>query len=303
MTVDAQKVKKHVFRDVEYNLTEKDVALYAISIGADKSNLKFVYEQNEQFCAIPSMGVVFPYDILLQTLDGFEGLEFDPMMLLHGEQYMEILSPIPTRAKLVTRAKVNNLLDKGSGALLVVDAITSDKETGKDIVFNQFSLFIRGMGGFDQNRSSTAKTATTTTVDLSTPPKKECDAKFNYKTSTDQAILYRLAGGDLNPLHVDPEMSKLGGFDVPILHGLCTFGIACRSILAQYCDNDPSRFKSMRVRFSKHVFPGETIQTQMWTIPQAPNKVIFNSLVLERPGAYPLTGGIAEIIPSSKSKL
>eukprot|EP01132_Coremiostelium_polycephalum_P004144 gene4144-5184_t len=286
--VDVDKVLNHQFSTVEYNLTEKDVALYALSIGSGTSNLKFVYEQSNDFCALPSLGVVFPFPILLQVINGIGGLEYNPMMLLHGEHYLEIRAPIPTKGTLVTTSKVNNFYDKGKGVLLVVEAITSDKESGKEIFLNRFSLFIRGIGGFGGYRGPS---------DRPIPiPSRKPDAIHTHKTTDDQALIYRLAGGDLNPLHADPEMAKLGNFNKPILHGLCSFGIASRAVLEHFCNNDPKRFKSIGVRFSKHVFPGETLVTEMWKI--APNQVLFISKVLER-GDVALSNGIVTIVPSS----
>ncbi|GAM20576.1 hypothetical protein SAMD00019534_037510 [Acytostelium subglobosum LB1] len=286
-----ERALKHKFVPIETEITEKDVALYALGIGAGKENLQFVYEGADDFSAIPSMGVIFPFKVLLSLVtEGIEGLEYDPMKLLHGEQYLEIRGTIPTRGKLITTSKISNLYDKGKGILLIVDSITRDAQTGQDIVFNQFSLFLRGARGGTKSPSEKP-------VEI---PKRNPDAVHTQPTTKDQALLYRLAGGDLNPLHADPSMSAIGGFDQPILHGLCSFGYAARGVLEHFCNNDPKRFKSLRVRFSKHVFPGETIQTQMWKV--ADNKVVLQSRVLEREG-YTLTNAIAEIIPQGAAKL
>ncbi|EFA82916.1 hypothetical peroxisomal multifunctional enzyme 2 [Heterostelium album PN500] len=291
--IDYQKVLNHKFAPIEFELTEKDVALYSLGIGAGTKNLKFVYENAEGFTPIPSIGVIFPFKVLLEVINGISGLsDFNPMMLLHGEQYLEVRGKIPTKGSLVTYSKVNNLYDKGKGVLLVIDTITKERDSGREIVFNQFSLFIRGIGGFGGERGPSDKPIAI--------PSRKPDAVHTQKTTTDQALIYRLAGGDLNPLHADPEMSKLGGFEVPILHGLCSFGVATRAILEHFCDNDPERFKSIRVRFSKHVFPGETIQTEMWKLNDT--QVVFQSKVLERDG-YTLSNAIAEIKPAASSKL
>jgi 3-hydroxyacyl-CoA dehydrogenase/3a,7a,12a-trihydroxy-5b-cholest-24-enoyl-CoA hydratase len=154
------------------------------------------------------------------------------------------------------------------------------------VVFNQFSVFIRGIGGFGGDKGPA--------TDPNLPPKRVPDAVFSEKTSPNQALLYRLSG-DVNPLHADPSMAAMGGFDRPILHGLCTFGYAGRAILKSFCNGDPSKMKSIRARFTKHVFPGDTIVTLMW---KENSKVFFQCIVSERPG-YVLSGGCAEIIVDS----
>ena len=111
------------------------------------------------------------------------------------------------------------------------------------------------------------------------------------KTSDNQALLYRLTG-DTNPLHADPEFAKMGGFDAPILHGLCSFGFAQRAVLKAFCANDTSRFKSIRARFAASVFPGETLITEMWLVSKT--KVLFRCKVAER-GVYVLSGGVVEL--------
>jgi acyl dehydratase len=119
----------------------------------------------------------------------------------------------------------------------------------------QSSIFVRGEGGFGGDRGPSGATHV--------PPDRKPDKSVSYKTLPQQALIYRLSG-DMNPLHADPDFAKMGGFDVPILHGLCTFGHAGRAVLASYCDNDPARMKTFAVRFSGVVFPGETITTDMW---------------------------------------
>ena len=130
-------------------------------------------------------------------------------------------------------------------------------EKGKVLFRATSSIFVRGEGGFGGDRGpSGAKNS---------PPDRAPDKSVSYKTLPQQALIYRLSG-DMNPLHADPDFAAMGGFDKPILHGLCTYGHAGRAVLAAYCDNDPARLKSFEVRFSGVVFPGEAITTDMWQV-------------------------------------
>jgi acyl dehydratase len=149
---------------------------------------------------------------------------------------------------------------------VVVATESVDKASGKVLFRGQSSIFVRGEGGFGGERGpSGAKNV---------PPDRKPDKSVSYKTLPQQALIYRLSG-DMNPLHADPDFAKMGGFDVPILHGLCSFGLAGRAVLASYCDNDPKRMKSFEVRFSGVVFPGETITTDMWEAEKG--KIVFTA--------------------------
>ena len=196
------------------------------------------------------------------------------MMMLHGEQYLELKRPIPTNGTLISQGRIAHIYDKGKATLIVLETITKDQKTGAEICSNQFSLFIRGIGGFGGDRGPN--------LENYEPPKNRPnpDAVVKHKTTTNQALLYRLSG-DANPLHADPSMAALGGFDKPILHGLCTFGHAGRAIVDTFAQSDGDCLHSIRARFSKHVFPGETIITEMWRIDS--NKIIFQCKVEERP--------------------
>ena len=171
------------------------------------------------------------------------------MMLLHGEQYLEILQyPIPTSGTLVSYAKLLEVVDKGNAAILRSGTTTINKETGKPVFYNEMSVFIRGSGGFGGQKKPADRGAAT---NANVPPKRAADVVVEEKTTEEQAVLYRLSG-DYNPLHVDPAFAKMGGFKVPILHGLCFFGIAAKAIYQQYvfpsppfCPVDIGKFVNM----------------------------------------------------------
>jgi len=290
--VDLDKAIGHQFSSTKSIYTEKDVALYALAIGEardplDKKQLQFVYENSPSFRTIPTIGVTFPFSVLGQVMET-PGLNFNPMMLLHGEHYLEIIKTIPTSGTLISTGKVSNIYDKGKGSLLIIDSITKN-EQGEEICFNQFSLFIRGIGGFGGDRGPTGES--------NNPPNRPPDAISSEKTNQNQALFYRLVSGDLNPLHADPEMASIGGFDRPILHGLCSFGHAGRAVIKHFCNYETERFKSIRVRFSKNVFPGETIITEMWKVSET--KIIFQCKVEERPNVgLVLSNCCVELKPS-----
>lgn len=197
-------------------------------------------------------------------------------MLLHGEQYMELKKPFPaTGATLTNEISVLDVADKGKGCVLILAVKTKDA-LGDLVCYNEYSNFIRGVSGVGTKGAVDRGAATASNE----PPKRKPDVIVTEKTSADQAALYRLSG-DRNPLHIDPEMSKMGGFDVPILHGLCSFGIAGKHVFQNFCKGDASAFKSIKVRFAKFVFPGETLQTEMWKSDDG-KKIIFQVRVLER---------------------
>ena len=278
----------HQFEPTPFAYDESDLSLYALSVGAatdplDASELQFVYELNRDgFRALPTYAVTFPFSLLWQ-ITSVPGLRFNPALLLHGEQYLELKQPLPTRATVTNTAHIANIYDKGSGALVLLDVHTTG-EKGEAIAFNQVSLFIRGIGGFGGERGPSTAAAPL--------PDRAPDAVHRQKTNDNQALLYRLSSGDHNPLHADPAFAAAGGFDRPILHGLCTFGFAGRAVLRHFAGNDPARLHSIRTRFTRHVFPGETIVTEMWAAEGG--RVLFQCKVAERDEIV-LSNGVVEL--------
>lgn len=248
MPVDLSVVGKKL-EPSKYRYAEKDVMLYALGVGCGPDDLPFVYEQDLKvlptFAVIPAFPALFAMGSAMQV---------NPMMVLHGEQRIELHGPIPTAGTLTTTPTIRGIYDKGKGALVVTETETVD-ERGRLVCKNVFGTFARGEGGFGGDRGPSGP--------RNTPPDRAPDAVVAMKTLPQQALLYRLSG-DMNPLHADPGFARMGGFDRPILHGLCTFGFVGRAVLKTYCGDDPARLKDYEVRFAGVVFPGETIVTEMW---------------------------------------
>jgi len=265
MAIDASVVGKELPAQT-YEYTDRDVMLYAIGVGATTQELPFVYEKSLQ--VLPTFAVIAAFPVMMGI---GQVVEINPVMVLHGEQRFEIRSPIPTKGKLTTGGKIGAIYDKGSGAVIVIDSETKD-DAGTLLFVNRSSIFVRGAGGFGGERGPSA-------TSQNVPPAKQPDHTVEYKTSDDQAAIYRLSG-DRNPLHIDPDFAKLGGFDKPILHGLCTFGHVGRAVLHSVCASDPARFKDFEVRFSGVVYPGETIVTEIWR--ESGNRVLVQAKTKER---------------------
>lgn len=213
------------------------------------------------------------------------------MMLLHGEQYLEIRQfPIPTEATLVASPFLIEVVDKGNAGVVTSGSITVDQRTGKEVFYNESTTFIRGSGGFGGPAKGTDRGAATRVYK---PPQRAPDAVVEEATTEEQAAIYRLSG-DRNPLHIDPEFSKVGGFKTPILHGLCFFGIAGKAVFNTY-----GAFKNIKVRFAGTVLPGQTLITEMW---KEGGVVVFQTKVKET-GKLCIAGAGAELLNGGKAKL
>uniref|UniRef100_A0A8D1KZM0 17-beta-hydroxysteroid dehydrogenase 4 n=2 Tax=Sus scrofa TaxID=9823 RepID=A0A8D1KZM0_PIG len=270
--------------------TEVDTIMYALGVGAsikEPKDLKFIYEGNSDFSCLPTFGVI----LAQKSLGGgglaeIPGLSVNFTKVLHGEHYLELYKPLPNAGDLKCEAVVADVLDKRSGLVILIDVYSY---SGKELIcYNQFSVFVMGSGGFGGKRTSD-KDKVAVAI-----PSRPPDAILTDTTSLNQAALYRLSG-DWNPLHIDPDFASLAGFDRPILHGLCTFGFSARHVLQQYADRDVLRFKAIKVRFAKPVYPGQTLQTEMW---KEGNRIHFQTKVQET-GDTVISNAYVDLVPTS----
>ncbi|MDO8329571.1 MAG: SDR family NAD(P)-dependent oxidoreductase [Fluviicoccus sp.] len=279
---------------------ERDLALYALGVGSaanplDATELPYVYELGDGFQALPTYGVMPALNAYLNLAkDGksLQGLNYGLDRVLHGEQYTELLRPLPPHAKLTHTFRFKNAYDKAPHAVVVMAVDTVD-ETGEKLAYNEISTFVRGAGGWGGDRGPSG--------DVNVPPAREPDAVIEEKTADNQTLLYRLSG-DWNPLHADPAFAKAFGFEKPILHGLCTFGYVGRHVIKAFCGNDGRRFKSIKVRFADSVFPGETLITRMWK--ESDIRIIVETSVKER-NSVVIRNAAVELyaeIPKAKTK-
>ncbi|MFB6814435.1 MaoC/PaaZ C-terminal domain-containing protein [Streptomyces sp. NPDC056347] len=279
MPIDAEKALAAEPRSSRIGWDHKDVQLYHLGIGAgcapdradpavDPRELRYTLESRLQ--VLPSFATVAG-----AGMGGFGGLaapgiDIDRAAVLHGGQTVRVHRPIPVTGSAVQTSKIAAVYDKGKAAVLVLRSEASDDEG--PLWTNDAQIFVRGEGGFGGERGPSERTPR---------PEAAPDHVVERPVRPDQALLYRLSG-DWNPLHADPEFAALAGFDRPILHGLCTYGITLKAVTDTLFDGDASRVRSYRTRFAGIFFPGETLRIEMW---DAGNEVRVEVSAVERENA------------------
>ncbi len=255
--LDYQTVINWPFPDVVQDYATRDTILYALGLGyghapTDPAELRFVYEDG--LVAAPTMPVVLgnPGPWMRDPRTGIDWVKS-----LHGEQGLKIFAPLPPKGTVIGRNRVTRVIDKGPGrgALLMMERDIVDQASGTLLATRTSTSFLRGDGGCGAPVSS----------DPPPPPlpDRRPDIVHAVATRPEAALIYRLSG-DYNPVHADPKIAAKAGFDRPILHGLCTFGVIGRALVATACGGDPSRLRGLAGRFSAPIYPGETIETQIW---------------------------------------
>ena len=280
MPIDREKALGASLGENQASYEPDDVILYHLGIGAgfaatDAQELEYTYEKNLK--VLPSFAVVAAGSFSGRArkesrgggnLRAIEGIDFNPATLLHGEQDIELHQPLPTAANFSISSRVADVFDKGKAALLIMEQ-AAKTEDGEALFTNRMSLFLRGEGGFGGPAGPPAGNA---------PPERNPDGCVESQTLAQQALLYRLCG-DKNPLHADPEFAKMGGFDTPIIHGLCSYGIACKAIVDGVLGGDTRAVARYQARFRGVAFPGETYLTSYW---REGERIVFETRSRER---------------------
>lgn len=271
MTIDHETLLNFPIPTIRQTLRWQDTALYNFSIGLgqdpmDTAQLDFVYEPRLR--AMPSMAVVLGYP-------GFwirdPGTGVDWVKVVHGEQSLILHQPLPVEGELTGVSRVTGIVDRGAGKGAMVYSSREVRDAAGTLLATlEMTTFARGDGGYGGPAGP---------VKAPHPePEGAPDITVDLPTRPEAAIVYRL-NGDFNPLHIDPDIARAAGFERPILHGLCTFGVVCHALMRTLCDYDPARFGRMDLRFSSPVYPGETIRTEIW---RQPGGAAFRARVVER---------------------
>ena len=283
--LDYDTVMNWRFEDVRQTYTERDTILYSLGLGygqdpMDLDDLKFVLE--DRLVAMPTMSVVLggPGPWMADPRTGIDWVKS-----LHGEQGLKVYKPLPVAGTVIGRNRVVDIIDKGEGrgALLMMERDIIDEASGELIATRTSTSFLRGDGGCG---GPARKQPTPYQI-----PDRPSDVSYSMTTRPEAALIYRLSG-DWNPIHAYPEKAAKAGFERPILHGLCTYGMIGRALIAAVAGHNPERLKQYGGRFSSPVYPGDTISVHVWD--EGNGRFAFQARVAER-DAIVFNNGLAEI--------
>lgn len=243
--------------EVKFGWTPSDVLLYHLALGAgadstDRRELRYAYERDLR--VLPTFATVAANLRVFEPPSvSFPGVEVDLAKVVHGRQSVTVHGPIPVEGEAVAKSRITDVLDKGKAAVVIQRTDVTDN-SGDPLWTTESSIFAKGEGGFGGHRGNS---------DQVVLPDRQPDVVVDTPTLPQQALLYRLCG-DRNPLHADPEFAGRAGFDAPILHGLCTYGIVAKAVTDALLDADATRIGSWSAKFAGIVFPGEALRTRVW---------------------------------------
>lgn len=276
--IDVGALSATNFGDYRHRYCQRDVALYALSIGCTENDLPLVYESNSNFLTLPTFlcaSVVQSSSLvpLAKILP-----KYDPTQLLHGEVFTEFFTTLPVSGTLLHTPRLINLSDKKAAVVLTAVRTVDDK--GADVAYTESTVFVRNAGRFNASRPTVTRHQDA--MAQNSPPNRPPDFCASEITMRNAAALYRLSSQDLNPLHIDPKVAASAGFDRPILHGLATIGITVRRLVQEFCCQHSShavtdrvddfvavdQLRSIKARLAGHVFPGETLLIEAWKQPK-----------------------------------
>lgn len=257
MPIDVNQVLNYRFKTIDFDWDADKVILYHLGIGAgadwlNPDELRYTYEKNLQ--VLPSYGVLPSFDAMPDIVGSKLLSEVNKHKIVHGEHELVVHQALPTRARVSTDSRVEGVYGKGSGVLLVIESDTRLKDSDDLLLTNRWSLFLRG------EEADTSSEAPDTCVNY---PDREPDYVQETTIIPQLSQIYRLSG-DKVAFHVDPEVAKMAGFDTPIMHGLCTYGVICKAVVDCCASGDASRLASFRGRFASPAFCGQTIVTRIW---------------------------------------
>lgn len=270
--------------EVGFEWSASDVALYHLAVGAaadpvDRAGLTYVDDLAPK--VLPSFATVAAsFHATEAPKVSFPGVDIDLAKVVHGSQQVTAHRPIPASGKATTRTTIAEIQDKGSAAVIIQESVTVD-DAGTPLWTARSSIFAKGEGGFGGDRGNSAK------LDY---PDRAPDQRLSVPTLPNQALLYRLCG-DRNPLHSDPEFASRAGFPRPILHGLCTYGTVCRAVVDALLDGDVTAVADYSATFAGVVFPGETIDIDVW---DEGRSLLIAASVADRDGAPALKNVVIE---------
>ncbi|KAG6545254.1 hypothetical protein Mapa_013367 [Marchantia paleacea] len=277
-------VLSNEFPESTFEYTERDVALYALGVGApginptDPLEIPYIYTTEGQTSVkvLPTFAVVWSSPQMV-GMASMKGLHYDDKLILHGQQYMETYRPFPPCGTIRSTARISGLHDMGQSAVLELEFLHRDAETRELLCLTRFTFFLRGAGGFSCSKpfTYTKKTTNLKPVASAIPlPISSRDAApfavYEDQIHTSQALLYRLStdywphASRVADLHADPERAAQAGFEQPVLQGSCTLGFAIRAVVRICCHGDSSRVQSIQGRFLAPIYPGQKLVTEMW---------------------------------------